>query len=104
MPEMKPLLAAADRIIWLDAGAKRSTSRILRRHLRHTLQGRRRYSHRSTLRLAYHALTSDRRSGARLPASGHELPWRQEIMAELEPYRAKVTRVSSLAATRRIHY
>ncbi|HUC87385.1 MAG TPA: hypothetical protein VMR75_03670, partial [Candidatus Saccharimonadales bacterium] len=93
-----PLLAAADRIIWLDTGAKRSAYRILRRHAVHALRGRQEHSTRSTLRLAHGVSVSSRIGLRQLDSESDMQPWRQEIQAALAPYTKKVVHITSLRA------
>ncbi len=100
----EPILAAADTIIWMDTGAKRSAYRILKRHVAHTVLRRpRQFSpSTSTLKLAHDALQSSRSGVRQLDAASQEKtqPWRQEIELALQPYQAKVVHLASLRAAR----
>jgi hypothetical protein len=100
----EPLLAAADRIVWLDTGAKRSAYRILQRHLVAALQGRTEHSAGSTLKLARGASASGRPGVRQLDPESDMPPWRQEIAAALEPYAKKVVLITSLRAARRLQF
>jgi adenylate kinase family enzyme len=99
-----PLLAAADRIIWLDTGAKRSAYRILQRHTLHALRGIKYHSTRSTLKLAHGVSISDRPGIRQLDSESDVQPWRQEIELALEPYTKKVVHITSLLAARQLHF
>ena len=98
------LLAAADRIIWLDTGAKRSAYRILRRHLTAALRGggHTQHSAGSTLKLARAVSVSDQAGERTLDPESDTAPWRAEIAAALQPYADKVVHITSLRAARRL--
>ncbi|HUC21028.1 MAG TPA: AAA family ATPase [Candidatus Polarisedimenticolaceae bacterium] len=95
-----PLLEAADIIIWLDTGAAASAYRVLKRHVIKNLHGQKHFSNRSTLKLAWGALRSNRT----LPIPNTKsVPWRQEIKEALEPYQKKVMRIESLDAANHLN-
>jgi adenylate kinase family enzyme len=90
------LLAAADKIIWLDTGAKRSATRILLRHALHRLRGTTQHSAGSTLKLAHGVSVSDQPGVRSLNSESDVQPWREEIQAALSPYTKKVVHITSL--------
>ena len=94
--EMKPLFATADYIIWLDIGAIHSAYRILKRHIIHSIQGRRKYPHRTTPRLIWQAL----RSAQPVNSVQTRMPWRQEIINALTLYNSKVVKISTTRAAK----
>jgi hypothetical protein len=92
-----PLLAAADRIIWLDTSAARSTYHIIRRHMVGKLTpGKWPFATASTVRLAHGALTAGRREGRRLGRPAAEVPWRREVELAIQPFSAKVVHITSI--------
>ncbi len=95
-----PLLAAADRIIWLDTGAWRSAYRILRRHASHSLRGQRRHAHGSTLKLAQAVSVSNQPGIRQRPSEDDAQPWRQEIEQALHPFSKKVVHITSIKQAR----
>ena len=97
----KPLLAAADLIIWTDTSGRRSAYQILQRYAVRRIQGNWPFRMRSTLRLAHGALTSRRPPHRRLGRPAGELPWHHEVRLALEPYADKVVRLESVAAAQR---